>query len=99
MLADAYPLDLDSHGDLQPDCSADWPVTGPRQFTGFTRFIDTAISQNVRLQGCVNKTCKNCDNCCCTSSRLVAPAKKNWKGEKGTTLFVTLQHCIKSVND
>jgi hypothetical protein len=60
-------------------------------FTGFTGFTDKAISQNVRLLGCVNETCKSCDDCCC-SSRLVAPTKIPWKGKKGTTLFVTLQH-------
>jgi hypothetical protein len=54
-----------------------------------TEFTDKAISQNARLLGCVCKTCKNCDNCCC-STRLIAPKKNPWKGEKGTTLFVTL---------
>jgi hypothetical protein len=48
------------------------------QLTGLTGFTDKAISQNVRLLGCVYKTCKNCDNCCC-STRLVAPKRKPWK--------------------
>ena len=55
--------------------------------------LHKAISQNVRLLGCVCKPCKNCDNCCC-STKLVAPTKNPWKKEKGTTLFVTLQHRI-----
>ena len=46
----------------------------------------------MRLLGCVCNTCKNCDNCCC-STRLVACCahlqKNPWKGKKGTTLFVT----------
>jgi len=46
---------------------------------GVTGFTDNkVIIQNVRLLGCVNKTC---DNCCC-SSRLAAPAKKNLEREK-----------------
>jgi len=55
------------------------------------RFTDKAINQNVRLLGCICKTCKIWDNCCC-STRLVAPTKKPLKGKKGTMLFVTLQH-------
>ena len=38
----------------------------------FQGFTDKAISQNVRLLGCVCKMCDNCD-ICCHSTRLVAP--------------------------
>ena len=48
--------------------------------TEFTEFTDKAISQNVRLLGCV-KMCKNCDNCCC-STRLIAPTKTPMEREK-----------------
>jgi hypothetical protein len=37
------------------------------------RFTDKAISQNVRLVGCICKTCQNWDNCCCRIG-LVAPS-------------------------
>ena len=60
--------------------------------TKFTRFTDKAISQNVRLLGCVNKTRKNCGYCCC-SSRLVAPTKKPGKGKKAQHI----EHWIESV--
>jgi len=50
--------------------------------TRFTRFTSWTINQNVWLLGCVCKTCKNWDNCCC-STRLVAPTKKNLEREKG----------------
>ena len=32
-------LDLDLHGDLQPDCLADRPVTGPRQSSKATAIV------------------------------------------------------------
>jgi hypothetical protein len=50
-------------------------------YTYFTEFTDKAISQNVRLLGCICKTCKNCDDCCC-STRLVAPTKTPLEREK-----------------
>jgi len=56
---------------------------------------DLSHQQNVRLLGCECKTCKTCDNCCC-STRLVAPTKTNLEREKGTTLFVTLQHWLRN---
>ena len=48
----------------------------------------------MRLLGCVNKTCTNCDNCCC-SSRLVAPTKETLERVKGHN---DMQHWIKPVN-
>ena len=60
----------------------------------FYRVTDKAISQNVQLLGCVCKTRKNWDICCC-STKFVAPTKKTWKGEKDTTL----QHWINSVKN
>ena len=58
--------------------------------TEFTELIDKAISQNVRLLGCLCKTCEHCDNCY-HSTRLEHLLKKTLEREKGTTLFVTLQ--------
>jgi len=43
-----------------------------------SKFTDKAISQHVQLLGCVCKTCKKRDTCCC-STRLVAPTKKRGK--------------------
>jgi len=34
--------------------------------TELTEFTDKAISKHVRLLGCECKTCKSCNNCCCT---------------------------------
>jgi hypothetical protein len=71
-------------------------ITGAPLPVQVYRFRVKAISQNVRLLGCIYKTCKNCDKCrmdnCCCSIRLVAPKKNLWKGKKGTSLFITLQH-------
>jgi hypothetical protein len=35
-----------------------------------TGSTDKAVSQNVRLLGCIYKTCKNCDNCCCSKTSM-----------------------------
>jgi hypothetical protein len=50
--------------------------------TEFKEFTDKAISQNVRLLGCVCNAYKNCDHRCC-STRLVASTKKPLEREKG----------------
>ena len=54
-------------------------------FAEHIQVTDKAISENMRLLGCVCKTCKNCDNCCYDSTKLVAHTKYSWKGKKGTT--------------
>jgi hypothetical protein len=60
--------------------------------TLFLEVTDKAISQNVRLLGRVHKKFKICELLCVAPDLLVAPTKIIWKGKKGTTLFVTMQH-------
>jgi hypothetical protein len=54
--------------------------TTQRKLVKVAEFTDKAISQNVRLLGCVRKTCTKCDNDCCTI--FVAPTKKPLERDK-----------------
>jgi len=52
------------------------------------------------LQSQINvQLCKNWDICCCSTCSTCSTCKKPLEREKGTTLFVTLQHWIISVNN
>jgi len=53
-------------------------------FAEHIQVTDKAISENMRLLGCVCKTCKNCDNCCYDSTKIfLEREKRHNKAPKG----------------